>query len=80
MILCMLGTFFLGLYTSNAIPQVPGSIWKLPAFSTQPLVVPTASPITGDILVDNFEYWDSPYNHGWMQSEPDYPVYGFGMG
>ncbi|MGA1845306.1 MAG: hypothetical protein ACMUIS_12150 [bacterium] len=19
----------------------------------------------GDILVDNFEYWDSPYNHGW---------------
>ena len=57
-----------------------GTIWNLPAFSTQPQVVPTSSPTTGDILVDNFEYWDSPYNHGWMQSEPDYPVYGFGMG
>jgi hypothetical protein len=34
----------------------------------------------GDILVDNFEYWDSPYNHGWRQTEPAYPVYGFGMG
>jgi hypothetical protein len=34
----------------------------------------------GDILVDNFEYWDSPYNHGWIQQEPPYPVYGFGMG
>jgi hypothetical protein len=80
MILCMLGIFFLGLYTSKAIPQVPGSIWQFPAFQSQPLVVPTASPTTGDILVDNFEYWDSPYNHGWTQSEPDYPVYGFGMG
>ncbi len=48
--------------------------------SFQPLTLPTINPTTGDILVDNFEYWDSPYNHGWMQFEPPYPVYGFGIG
>ncbi|MGA1843659.1 MAG: hypothetical protein ACMUIS_03745 [bacterium] len=50
------------------------------SFSSQPLVVPTISTVTGDILIDNFEYWDSPYNHGWIQQEPPYPVYGFGLG
>ncbi|MGA1870025.1 MAG: hypothetical protein ACMUJM_15935 [bacterium] len=34
----------------------------------------------GDILIDNFEYHDSPLNHGWIQEEPPYPVYGFGVG
>ncbi|MGA1794984.1 MAG: hypothetical protein ACMUIL_03895 [bacterium] len=28
----------------------------------------------GDILVDNFEYWDSPYNHGWRGGYP-WPIY-----
>ncbi|MGA1791737.1 MAG: hypothetical protein ACMUIM_09635 [bacterium] len=49
----------------------------------QPLQVPTWQfPQTGegDIMIDNFEYWDSPYNHGWRQLEPAFPVYGFGMG
>ena len=55
-------------------------LWSYPAFSTQPQVLPTVSTTTGDILIDNFEYWDSPYNHGWMQNEPAYPTYGFGMG
>jgi len=58
-------------------------LWEFPSFSSQPLQVPTwEDPFNGegDILVDNFEYWDSPYNHGWRQSEPAYPVYGFGMG
>jgi len=31
-------------------------------------------------MIDNFEYWDSPYNHGWKQVEPFYPVYGYGVG
>lgn len=56
-----------------------GDIWNPPAFQSQPLQLPTWSD-KGDILVDNFEYWDSPYNHGWVQSEPPYPVYGFGLG
>ncbi|MGA1868049.1 MAG: hypothetical protein ACMUJM_05815 [bacterium] len=33
-----------------------------------------------DILFDNFEYWDSPQNHGWYTSDPAYPVFGFGIG
>ncbi|MGA1875448.1 MAG: hypothetical protein ACMUIA_07560 [bacterium] len=34
----------------------------------------------GDILLDNFEYWDSPMNHGWQAEEPSYPVFGGGIG
>jgi len=66
---------------SNALSQ--GNIWRFPAFQSQPLQAPSWSePLKGegDILVDNFEYWDSPYNHGWIQEEPSYPVYGFGQG
>ena len=65
--------------------QLPAQaqVFHFPAFQSQPLQVPSwQNPSTGegDILIDNFEYWDSPYNHGWMQQEPAYPVYGFGMG
>ncbi|MGA1796913.1 MAG: hypothetical protein ACMUIL_13745, partial [bacterium] len=67
-------------YTATAQFPGTGAVWQFPAFLSQPLQVPTTSITTGDILVDNFEYWDSPYNHGWRQSEPAYPVYGFGMG
>ncbi|MCL6584341.1 MAG: hypothetical protein K6U11_11975 [bacterium] len=31
-------------------------------------------------IFDDFEYWDSPYNHGWQTSDPSYPVNGFGIG
>jgi hypothetical protein len=55
-------------------------LWQNPAFSQQPMQVPTISQTTGDILIDNFQYWDSPYNHGWQQIEPAYPVYGYGLG
>ena len=34
----------------------------------------------GDVLVDNFEYWDSPKNHGWTTDEPAYPFWGAGIG
>jgi hypothetical protein len=34
----------------------------------------------GDILLDNFEYYDSPLNHGWQQEEPSYPIYGGTVG
>jgi len=53
---------------------------QYPAFLQQPLAVPTVSQTTGDLLIDNFEYFDSPYNHGWVQVEPPYPVYGYGLG
>jgi hypothetical protein len=71
---------------SAAIAQVGFGfppLWDFPSFQSQPLQVPTwEDPFNGegDILVDNFEYWDSPYNHGWLQQEPAYPVYGFGIG
>ncbi|MGA1794764.1 MAG: hypothetical protein ACMUIL_02795 [bacterium] len=34
----------------------------------------------GDILVDAFEYWESPLEHGWQLLESPYVTYGFGMG
>ena len=58
-------------------------IYEPPSFKSQPLSLPTFSNAAqgdGDILVDNFEYWDTPLNHGWTQTEPDYPLFGFGIG
>lgn len=69
--------FVLALFCVPAMVQITTSIWHLPAFYSQPLVVQTISPTTEDILIDDFEYWDSPYNHGWIQLEQAYPVYGF---
>jgi len=86
LMVCLVVTFALVIVRSAAIAQVGFGrppLWDFPSFSSQPLQVPTwEDPFAGegDILVDNFEYWDSPYNHGWRQSEPAYPVYGFGMG
>jgi len=72
----MLLAFFGSIKTARCYHE----IFHLPSFHSQPLLMPTTSPITGDILIDNFEYWDSPYNHYWTQLEPPYPVYGFGIG
>ncbi|MGA1865091.1 MAG: hypothetical protein ACMUHX_08520 [bacterium] len=76
---------FFAVFLITILPNtsVHAQVLQFPAFQNQPLQVPAwQNPFTaeGDILVDNFEYWDSPYNHGWMQMEPAYPVYGFGMG
>ncbi|MGA1844760.1 MAG: hypothetical protein ACMUIS_09395 [bacterium] len=84
--LCVAVTLVFAITQSTALAQIRFGfppLWDFPSFSSQPLQVPTwEDPFKGegDILVDNFEYWDSPYNHGWRQSEPPYPVYGFGMG
>ena len=32
----------------------------------------TLKTAVGDILLDNFEYWDSSLNNGWNLEEPDY--------
>jgi hypothetical protein len=86
LMVCLIVTLTFVMVRSAAIAQVGYGyppVWQLPSFQSQPLQVPTwQDPYNGegDILVDNFEYWDSPYNHGWMQQEPAYPVYGYGLG
>ncbi|MGA1842875.1 MAG: hypothetical protein ACMUIU_19845 [bacterium] len=86
LMVCLIVTLTFVMVRSAAIAQVGFGfppLWNFPSFSSQPLQVPTwEDPFNGegDILVDNFEYWDSPYNHGWIQQEPAYPVYGFGIG
>lgn len=60
-----------------------GAIRQVHPFISQPLQTPAwQDPVNGkgDICIDNFEYFDSPSNHGWIQMEPAYPVYGFGIG
>ncbi len=74
--LFILSVFFNSIRTAHCYHE----IFHLPSFHSQPLFVPATSPSTGDILIDNFEYWDSPYNHYWVQIEPPYPVYGYGIG
>jgi hypothetical protein len=83
LMVCLIVTVALAMVGSAAIAQVNFGvppIWDYPAWSSQPLNVPAVSLTKGDILIDNFEYWDSPYNHGWIQFEPAYPVYGYGQG
>ena len=85
-LVCLFLFTLLNVFHPPAMAQVQDSLlWLVPSFNFQPLVVPTGSDTDGDgafdhILVDNFEYWDSPYNHGWRQEEPGYPTYGFGIG
>jgi hypothetical protein len=76
LMVCLVLTVALAMVSSTAIAQ---GLWDFPAWTQQPLTVPSVGA-NGEILIDNFEYWDSPYNHGWVQNEPAYPVYGFGMG
>jgi hypothetical protein len=40
--------------------------------------VPT--PIGPTFLLDNFQYWKDARSMGWSVEEPDYPVYGAGIG
>ena len=84
LMVCALVALAFVMVRSTAIAQVNLGfpLWDFPAFSTQPMQVPTwEDPYNGgDLLIDNFEYWDSPYNHGWRQNEPPYPTYGYGMG
>jgi hypothetical protein len=83
LMVCLVLTLVLVMVRTTAMAQYflgfP-PLWQNPAFSQQPMQVPTISQTTGDILIDNFQYWDSPYNHGWQQIEPAYPVYGYGLG
>jgi hypothetical protein len=39
-----------------------------------------STALADSVTFDTFEYWDSPFNHGWRTSDPPYPVYGYGVG
>jgi len=75
LMVCLVVTAALSIMCS-----VAGAQLALPATTSQPLVLPSATTGNMGIVIDNFEYWDSPYNHGWIQLEPAYPVYGYGQG
>ena len=36
--------------------------------------------VGGTVLLDNFQYWNSPRDNGWEAYEPSYPIYGAGIG
>jgi len=64
------------------------SVQNIPPQLSQQTIVPiqvpnynnSSDPTGGDILIDNFEYWNDAKNHGWNVCEPTYPVYGYGIG
>ncbi|MGA1824484.1 MAG: hypothetical protein ACMUIP_07440, partial [bacterium] len=56
------------------------SVYTEPEQTTQSMIVPTLVDAGAIILIDNFEYFDSPHNHDWFTSDPAYPVWGFGIG
>ncbi|MGA1872012.1 MAG: hypothetical protein ACMUJM_26140 [bacterium] len=85
LVICCIIFSAIALLSATGMAQFTGGgdIWDMPAFESQPMQLPIwSNPLEGDgdILIDNFEYHDSPLNHGWIQEEPPYPVYGFGIG
>ena len=32
------------------------------------------------LIFDDFEYWTSPHNYGWHTSDPQFPIFGYGIG
>lgn len=68
------------LFCTAVIANDNGSIFHYPAFSDQPQLVPAWSLTTGDLLIDNLEYLDSPHDHGWTQQVPSFPFYGLSLG
>ena len=48
------------------------------------LPAPVGSAGAPGVLLDNFEYWETPQNHGWTINHPGmpggYPVWGIGVG
>jgi hypothetical protein len=72
LIACLVLLILLAVVTSPPLTladfEYP-SLWDDPSFLNKPLQEPTwENPFgcEGDILVENFEYWDSVYNHGWI--------------
>lgn len=77
---CLVVSVALSMVCSFTLAQAQVLPLTFPDSTNQPLVVPNSTTLSDGIILDNFEYWDSPYNHGWTQLEPSYPVYGYGLG
>jgi len=66
---------FTALLIGRQIPSVL-ALETSPLTMQMPMTGNSLKTAQGDILLDNFEYYDSPLNHGWQLGEPSYPVYG----
>ena len=66
------------------VSPVSAAISYPPAQSIQAMGVPAATTGAPGVILDNFEYWDSPQDHGWTLVHPGmpngYPVWGVGLG
>jgi len=65
-----------------ALASMPLEYPPIRSVDDQPMFFPVMEdPFMGkdDILVDNFEYWDSPLNHGWRGPlyEVVYEIFGY---
>lgn len=66
----------IGLVASGAMAQnVPTQVMLTDEYGLQ---VP--SNVGGTIVLDNFQYWNSPRDMGWEPIEPAYPIWGAGIG
>jgi hypothetical protein len=67
-----------------AVSPVSAAVSYPPAQSIQAMGVPAATTGAPGVILDNFEYWDSPQDHGWTLQHPGmpngYPVWGVGLG
>ncbi|MGA1789964.1 MAG: hypothetical protein ACMUIM_00640 [bacterium] len=68
---CLCVSVFLSLICPIATAQISNGfppLWDYCSFRTEVYPPYQSSQFewsNGDIIVDNFEYWDSPKNHGW---------------
>ncbi|MEW6382268.1 MAG: hypothetical protein AB1611_22110 [bacterium] len=67
------------LIFSHQVAVSSGDTWAQPEQLYQATSLPFSLP-NGDVIVDNFEYWDNPLNHGWTTNEPPYPIWGEDIG
>jgi hypothetical protein len=66
------------------VSPVSAAVSYPPAQSIQAMGVPAPTTGAPGLILDNFEYWDSPQDHGWTLQHPGmpngYPVWGIGLG
>lgn len=66
------------------VSPVSAAVSYPPAQNIQAMGVPAATTGAPGVILDNFEYWDSPQDHGWSLQHPGmpngYPVWGVGLG
>jgi len=84
-LLLAIGIFF-AIAVMFTVSPVIAAISYSPVQGTQMMGVPgfTDASRAPGVILDNFEYWDSPQDHGWTLQHPGmpngYPVWGVGLG